>query len=228
MARMMTNVESATQAAGLSAGAEKRVRVAVWASDAITLTGLTETLMGRVEVFIATDKLSEEVDVHVFATDRMTTDVLATMRRAAAESTAPMVLVTSDLDRSHVLRVIECRVVAVLHRRTATEAELVGSINVAAQGGGVLPPNLLGDMLREVQNLQRDVLAPRGLDSAGLTPREIDVVRLIAEGWDTGEIGKKLCYSERTVKNIIYGMTSRLNLRNRPQLVAYSVRAGII
>ncbi|SDZ54433.1 regulatory protein, luxR family [Saccharopolyspora shandongensis] len=54
------------------------------------------------------------------------------------------------------------------------------------------------------------------------------MLRLLAEGWDTEEIGKKLCYSERTVKNVIHAMTSRLNLRNRPQLVAHGVRTGVI
>ncbi|WP_408013465.1 response regulator transcription factor [Saccharopolyspora elongata] len=79
-----------------------------------------------------------------------------------------------------------------------------------------------------MENLNREVLEPRGVNSAGFTSREIDVLRLLSEGWDTEEIGKELCYSERTVKNVIYAMTSRLNLRNRPQLVAYGVRIGLI
>jgi DNA-binding NarL/FixJ family response regulator len=207
---------------------EKRARVAAWASDPITLNGLTQTLMGRLEVFLATDELPEDVDVLVFAADRVSSEVMAALRRAAARTAAPVVLVTTELDRSHLLSAVECRVVAVLHRGAATEERLVNAINLAAQGGGALPPNLLGDLLRQVHNLQHEVLAPLGLNSAGLTPREIDVVRLLAEGWDTEEIGTRLCYSERTVKNIIHTMTSRLKVRNRPQLVAYGLRAGVI
>ncbi len=54
------------------------------------------------------------------------------------------------------------------------------------------------------------------------------MLRLMADGMDTAEIAQKLCYSERTVKNVIYGVTSRLNLRNRPHAVAYAMRAGAI
>ncbi|MGP4015003.1 LuxR C-terminal-related transcriptional regulator [Saccharopolyspora sp. 5N708] len=207
---------------------EKRLRVSVWASDPITLIGLTETLMGRLKVFVTPTDQAAEVDVLVFAADRVTSEAVASLRRVAAESAAPVVLVTSELDRSHLLPAVECRVVAVLHRGLATEERLVSTIRAAAAGGGALPPNLLGELLRQVQALQKEVLAPRGLNSAGLTPREIDVVRLIADGWDTEEIGNRLCYSERTVKNIIYTMTNRLQLRNRPQLVAYAMRAGAI
>ncbi len=92
----------------------------------------------------------------------------------------------------------------------------------------MLPPELLGELLRQVERLQRQVLAPRGLNASGLMPREINVLRLMAEGLDTTEIADRLCYSERTVRNIIYTMSSRLNLRNRPHAVAYAMRAGMI
>jgi len=49
-----------------------------------------------------------------------------------------------------------------------------------------------------------------------------------ADGFDTNEIAGKLCYSERTVKNVIYGVTHRLKLRNRSHAVAYALRAGMI
>jgi DNA-binding NarL/FixJ family response regulator len=207
---------------------EGQVRVAAWASDPITMNGLTQSLVGRLEVFVATGELSEEVDVVVFAVDRVDSEVAGVMRRVANRFAAPAVLVTRELDRSRLMSAVECRVVAVLHRRTATEERLIDAINLAATGAGVLPPNLLGELLRQMQNLQDEVLAPLGVNSAGLTSREIDVVRLLAEGLDTEEIGNRLSYSERTVKNIIYAMTSRLEVRNRPQLVAYALRAGVI
>ena len=54
------------------------------------------------------------------------------------------------------------------------------------------------------------------------------MLRLVAEGLDTGEIAKELAYSERTIKNVIHDVTSRLNLRNRSQAVAYALREGLI
>jgi DNA-binding NarL/FixJ family response regulator len=72
------------------------------------------------------------------------------------------------------------------------------------------------------------VLSPRGLTFTGLTEREVSVVRLLAEGYDTAEIARRLYYSERTVKNIIHDITSRLELRNRTHAVAYAIREGLI
>jgi DNA-binding CsgD family transcriptional regulator len=61
-----------------------------------------------------------------------------------------------------------------------------------------------------------------------LTDREIEVLRLLADGMDTGEVSRQLFYSERTVKNIIHNVTSRLDLRNRTHAVAYAIRQGLI
>ena len=91
-----------------------------------------------------------------------------------------------------------------------------------------MPPNLVGELLKHIERLQRDVLTPNGLNASGLTPREIDVLRLMADGMDTNEIAGELFYSERTVKNVIYGVTHRLKLRNRSHAVAYALRAGMI
>jgi DNA-binding NarL/FixJ family response regulator len=61
-----------------------------------------------------------------------------------------------------------------------------------------------------------------------MTDREIDVLRLLAEGRELTEIAQKLAYSERTVKNILYGVMKRFQLRNRTQAVSYAHRAGLI
>ena len=72
------------------------------------------------------------------------------------------------------------------------------------------------------------VLAPRGMTFSGLTEREIEVLRLVAEGYDTAEIAKTICFSERTIKSILHDVTTRLQLRNRAHAVAYAVREGLI
>jgi DNA-binding NarL/FixJ family response regulator len=66
------------------------------------------------------------------------------------------------------------------------------------------------------------------LSLTGFSGRELDVLRLLSEGWDTAEIAEKLAYSERTVKNVIHDITTRLQLRNRSHAVAYAVRQGLI
>ena len=69
--------------------------------------------------------------------------------------------------------------------------------------------------------------SPRGL-ATGLSSRERTVLSLLAEGCSTREIAGQLCYSERTIKNVMQEITSRLQLRNRTQAVAYAVRRGWI
>lgn len=169
-----------------------------------------------------------EAEVLVVAVERLAADVITMLRRWAAEIAVPVVLVTTEINESELLAAVECRVVAVLPRLTVTADRLVYSVLAAAAGGGVMPPHLVGELLKHIEQLQREVLSPNGLSASGLTPREIDVLRLMADGHDTNEIAGKLCYSERTVKNVIYGVTHRLKLRNRPHAVAYALRSGMI
>jgi DNA-binding NarL/FixJ family response regulator len=79
-----------------------------------------------------------------------------------------------------------------------------------------------------VGRLQRQVLAPRGLRFSGLSDREVEVLRLVAEGLDTGEIARQLAFSERTIKSVLHDVTTRLQLRNRAHAVAFAVREGFI
>ena len=58
--------------------------------------------------------------------------------------------------------------------------------------------------------------------------REIAVLRLLAQGMSTREVARTLCWSERTIKNVVYDLTSRHGLRNRTHAVAVAVRAGVV
>jgi DNA-binding NarL/FixJ family response regulator len=100
-------------------------------------------------------------------------------------------------------------------------------VRVAA-GQGEVPPDLLARLLDQVGRLQRQVLTPRGIAFSGLSERETQVLRLVADGHGTAEIAVRLCYSERTVKNVLHDITSRLQLRNRSHAVAYALREGLI
>ena len=54
------------------------------------------------------------------------------------------------------------------------------------------------------------------------------MLRLVAEGCSTADIALKLAYSDRTIKNILHSVMTRLNLRTRSQAVAYAMRQGLI
>jgi DNA-binding NarL/FixJ family response regulator len=72
------------------------------------------------------------------------------------------------------------------------------------------------------------VTDPDRLSRLRLNRRERDVLMLLAQGLSTREVAKQLCYSERTIKNVLQDVTGRLQLRNRTQAVAVAIRAGWI
>ena len=61
-----------------------------------------------------------------------------------------------------------------------------------------------------------------------LAERERCVLQLFADGLSTREVARQMCYSERTIKNVLQDLTIRLNVRNRTHAVAYAVRNGWI
>lgn len=204
-----------------------RVRVGVRAVDSITQVAVTSILNTCNQVVVVDpDELTEQ-GVLVVHADRMTRQVVDALR-AESQFSVPKVLLIDELRDSDVLGAVESGVVVVLPKTRTSGEALVEAVLAAAAGRGVLPPEMLGRLLDSIRRLQHEVLAPRGLGTAGLTAREVDVLRLMAEGRDTEQIASVLCYSERTVKNVISEMTRRLNLRNRPHAVAYAVQAGVI
>ncbi|MEV6631291.1 response regulator transcription factor [Actinoplanes sp. NPDC051470] len=205
----------------------EKISVAVQSSDPLTRAGLLTHLQECTELTLLPADRWTEASVRVVATERLRPESLAALRRSAADSTAPVVLIVEEVSEADLLTAVECRVVAVLPRAVVSGERLARAVQAAVTGGGVLPPALVGELIKHVERLQREVLNPTG-GAGGLSSREVDVLRLMADGLDTNEIAGKLCYSERTVKNVIYGVTHRLNLRNRSHAVAYALRAGVI
>ena len=167
-----------------------RVRVAVQASDPISHAGLTGCLLRQRELVVVPAARPEDADVVILAPTRLNVSVLADMRHAARRHPTPVVLVVDEIGEADRLAVIECGVVVVLPRAAATGERLLYSVLAAASGGGVLPPDLLDELLRHVAGLQHKIFPPHGLDFTGLSAREIDVLRLLADGLDTVEVAR--------------------------------------
>jgi DNA-binding NarL/FixJ family response regulator len=67
-----------------------------------------------------------------------------------------------------------------------------------------------------------------GTSAGRLDEREREVIKLVADGLGTAEIARRLNYSERTVKNILHHLLTRMNLRNRAHAVAYALENGLL
>jgi DNA-binding NarL/FixJ family response regulator len=98
---------------------------------------------------------------------------------------------------------------------------LIGTLRTVAAGNAALPANLIPKLLARAAN--GSVKGP-----TRLTPRELAVLELLSEGSDTNGIAEDLCYSERTVKNIVHDVLMKLNCRNRAHAVALATRQGLI
>jgi DNA-binding NarL/FixJ family response regulator len=203
-----------------------RVRVSVSAPDPISHEGAVSQLRRHPEVELREE--SGPGTVALLIEDVLDEAALTRLRRVVRSEGARAVLVVGTIRENELLDVIECGVGAIVWRREATAHRLVQAVLAAARGDGDLPADLLGRLISQVGSLHRGVSGRSGGLSLGPTSREVDVLRLVAEGLDTGEIAGKLSYSERTVKNVMHGLTTRLHLRNRAHAVAYALREGYI
>ncbi len=204
-----------------------RIPVHVVASDPLSRTGAIGHLRTEGEV-VLTEEGPLDGGVVLVVADEIDAETISTIRRLRHGGSDRIALLVGRLDDKALLAAIEAGVGGILRRSEVTPQKLVSVIRSVAAGDGLLPPDLLGRLLGQVGQLQRQVLAPRGLTFSGLTERELSVLRLLADGHDTAEVGRQLFYSERTVKNIVHDLTSRLDLRNRTHAVAYALRQGLI
>jgi DNA-binding NarL/FixJ family response regulator len=205
------------------------IAVVVCAADPLSQAGIVSQLRASQGFSVSADLAGAGPDsVALVVTDDIDDVATSTIRSLRGRGIGRVVLLASRVDDKGLLAAAEAGVCGVVRRSEATARNLATAIRAAAIGEGTLPPDLLGRLLRQVGQLQRQVLSPRGLTILGLTERESKVLRLLSEGLDTTEVGQRLFYSERTVKNIIHDVTSRLELRNRTHAVAYAIREGLI
>jgi DNA-binding NarL/FixJ family response regulator len=205
-----------------------RIPVYLHATDMISRAGLASQLRPRPEILLLDEADLARARVAVVASDGVSDETLRVMRSLRSRGVHQLVLVATHIDDAGLVSAVEAGVAGVVRRAEASADRLVSVIRAAAAGDGSVPPDLLGRLLAQVGQLQRGVLGPRGLTFSGLAEREIEVLRLVAEGLDTAEIAAKLAYSQRTIKNVLHDVTSRMHLRNRSHAVAYALRNGLI
>lgn len=208
--------------------ATRTVTTFVYAKDPVSQAGIAAQLRGRLEIDLVADTGIDDAQVAVVVCDEVDDETVRVVRAMGRNGCPRVVLVVARLDDAGVFAALEAGACGLLRRAEAAPSSLVQLITSAAQGDGSVPPDLLGRLLHQIGKLQRQVLAPRGLTVSGLTEREVDVLKLVADGFDTAEIAASLSYSERTIKNVIHDITSRHCLRNRTHAVAWAVREGLI
>jgi DNA-binding NarL/FixJ family response regulator len=101
-------------------------------------------------------------------------------------------------------------------------SELDVAFRVLASGSSYVDPRVAGGMLK------RRYAASSGAALGDLTQREAEILRLIAGGLANKEIGGKLKLSEKTIKNYVSRIFSKLNVSARTQAAVYAIKAGFV
>ncbi|WP_308297417.1 response regulator transcription factor [Tsukamurella paurometabola] len=153
------------------------------------------------------------------ATERVLTD---------APETAVVLLTTFD-DEESILRGLQAGARGYL-TKNAGRAEIAAAIMAAAAGQSVLDPHVQQRLLASATGTSgsgRAPSAPPAVPPSDLTPRETEVLRLIADGLTNRDIAARLFVSESTVKTHINNLFAKAQLRDRAHAVRYAFDSGI-
>jgi len=141
-------------------------------------------------------------------------------------STEVLVVTTFDID-DDIFAALEAGAAGFL-LKGADEQVLLSAIRSVAAGEGTLDQQLTRRVLRQFAQRRAAVPPILAPDAHGLTSRELDVLRLLAEGLSNAEIGERLFIEASTVKYHLAGLLQKIQARDRLQAVLWGIRAGHI
>jgi DNA-binding NarL/FixJ family response regulator len=144
-------------------------------------------------------------------------------------SIAPLtrvVVLTISADDSDVINAVMGGACGYLLKDSSVD-QLIAGIHAAAAGESLISPQIAAKML-QILRAQRSSVDAAETIRAELSEREIEVLKLIANGNDNAEIARALFISPKTVKNHISNILMKLQMENRIQAAVYAVRSGIV
>jgi DNA-binding NarL/FixJ family response regulator len=150
----------------------------------------------------------------------------AVRRIVAARPHAQVIVLTVSAEQSDVLEALAAGACCYLLKDTRVE-ELVASIRLAAAGHAVLSREIVRALAAQVLTGSQQAVHP-GINGPALTARELEVIRLIAQGADNATIGRELSISGHTVKQHVTSIFGKLKVQNRVQAAVCAVRAGLV
>ena len=167
-------------------------------------------------------RLVERLDPHVVLMDvRLPGEggIEATRTMTTRFPNTHVVMLTSFADEDLVIRAIRAGAVGYVLKQVGNE-ELIRAIRAAARGKALLDPSTTVRLLSRVREAERKADSNAFRD---LSERELDVLAEVARGKTNAEIGSTLNLSEKTVRNYVSTILSKMNLSNRIELATYAI-----
>ena len=149
--------------------------------------------------------------------------VEATRRVKQVSPRSQIVVLTSYHEDEHIFPALKAGALSYILKDVSAE-ELADAVRKAAAGEAVLHPRVAARVIKELQGRREDVLNP----FTELSERELEVLKLIADGMSNGEIAARLVLSEKTVKGHVSNILSKLQLADRTQAAVYAWRQGVV
>lgn len=223
-----------------------KIPVFVYAADPLSAAGAKAQLMNDPMIELLGPVDIDRARVALLVTEAADTTASRVVRAIQRDGVPNVVLVAARFDVEGVVAAAAAGVSAFLRRADATSSRLAAAIREADQPGCHLPEGLVkkAAALRHHLGIAPDVVdvtdggplsggAREGggattIVEQGLSLREAEVLRLVAEGFDTADVAEKLAYSESTIKGILAKVMTKVEARNRCHAVAIVVRDGLI
>lgn len=133
-----------------------------------------------------------------------------------------VIVLTSKAEDDLVLPAIKAGALSYL-LKDVSASDLAGAIRSAAAGKPTLHPMAASKMMKEVQSDRNRKESPKQI-----SPREMEVLRLIARGFNNRKIAEELFISERTVKTHVAHLLEKLDLHDRTQLAIYAINNKLV
>jgi DNA-binding NarL/FixJ family response regulator len=153
-------------------------------------------------------------------------DGIAATRRIVAESLPSRVLVLTTFDQDDIVYEAMRAGASGFLLKSVPPAKLADGVRTVAAGESLLAPSITRRLVEEFVRRPPPGQVPTGFDE--LTPRELEVLCLIARGLSNGEIASGLFVSEATVKTHVNRVLSKLDLRDRVQAVVLAYESGLV
>jgi DNA-binding NarL/FixJ family response regulator len=192
------------------------------AQEGITVVG--EAADGRDAVDIARKRRPQVVLMDIKMPDL---DGLEATRRILAaddNETAVLMLTTFDLNE-YVYDALRAGASGFLLKDVVPE-DLIAAVRVVARGDGLIAPTVTKRLIEQFVRTAPPSTPPAEL--ADLTPREVEVLTMIARGLSNGEIAADLVLSEATVKTHVKHVLAKLGVRDRVQAVVFAYESGLV